>query len=550
MKKIFSILFALVLVVSLGLVTAAPVLAGTTRNVPSELYPTIQAAIDAASPGDTIMVAAGTYAAFVVNETANISIIGAEGATVTTAQVFSIDVGPIGDAWVMAGVKDLENINIEGINFDGSGVSGKDVVVGIAYVDSTGRIADLTVENIIGTELGVGVAILGYAGTSVVDLSGVTVENAMGGVIIWDAEANLDGCTTTEMNPDGGFGIMESGVGVLVGIPGEEWWGPSTVEMKGSTTSNTDAIGIYVCDDSMLEAHFNKIVGNPLYGVLNDGGGTVDATYNWWGHASGPYHLVANPYGMGNAVSDDVIFEPWAAFGVVTETVTDDTVDATEEADTKVVVTGNATVTVTKCTSNPGGDPPAGITALGRYIDVYVPDTSQVTEIEIRLYYTDDDVGNISKTLQKYLRLRWWDGTEWRPYSAGGVNTDSIGDYAGYIWGKVRADTEPRLIDLTGTWNEDFWEGPTSIGGCFIATAAYGTDTAKEIDILREFRDTVLLPNSLGAKFVSLYYKTSPPIADFISQHEVLRTAVRVGFVDPIVKILNWSHDLWSARGS
>jgi len=86
--------------------------------------------------------------------------------------------------------------------------------------------------------------------------------------------------------------------------------------------------------------------------------------------------------------------------------------------------------------------------------------------------------------------------------------------------------------------------------GCFIATAAYGTDTAGEIDILREFRDEVLLPNSLGARFVSLYYRTSPPIADFISQHEVLITAVRVGFVDPIVKILNWSHALWSARGS
>ncbi|NWF77347.1 MAG: hypothetical protein HXY36_01925, partial [Chloroflexi bacterium] len=88
-----------------------------------------------------------------------------------------------------------------------------------------------------------------------------------------------------------------------------------------------------------------------------------------------------------------------------------------------------------------------------------------------------------------------------------------------------------------------FWE-------CFIATAAYGTDTAKEIDILREFRDEVLLPNSLSAKFVSLYYKTSPLIANFVSQHEVLRTVVRVGFVDPIVKILNWSHDLWSVRGS
>lgn len=81
--------------------------------------------------------------------------------------------------------------------------------------------------------------------------------------------------------------------------------------------------------------------------------------------------------------------------------------------------------------------------------------------------------------------------------------------------------------------------------GCFIATAAYGTNTAQEIDILREFRDKILLPNSLGAEFVSFYYETSPPIADFISQHDVLRTIVREGFVVPIVAILKWSHNLW-----
>jgi len=90
---------------------------------------------------------------------------------------------------------------------------------------------------------------------------------------------------------------------------------------------------------------------------------------------------------------------------------------------------------------------------------------------------------------------------------------------------------------------------PTTGLGCFIATAAYGSPTAEEIEILREFRDTILLTNSLGAELVSLYYKTSPPIAEFISQHEVVRTAVRVGLVDPIVAILSWSYDLWGERG-
>ncbi|HJX68767.1 MAG TPA: hypothetical protein VJ406_00900, partial [Dehalococcoidia bacterium] len=60
MKKTSSILFALALVVSLGLATMTPVLAASTIRVPGD-YPTIQAAINAASDGDTIMVAAGLY---------------------------------------------------------------------------------------------------------------------------------------------------------------------------------------------------------------------------------------------------------------------------------------------------------------------------------------------------------------------------------------------------------------------------------------------------------------------------------------------------------
>jgi hypothetical protein len=537
MKKIVSILFAVVLVVSLGLVTAAPVLAGTTIHVPDD-YATIQEAIDAAGPGDTIMVAAGEYDAFLVDTRANISIIGAEGATVTTANLrVSVDVGPVEDAWVMATVLESENINIEGIDFDGTDVSGDDVV-GIAYVDSTGRIADLTVENIIGTELeaSVGVAIMGYVATSMVDLSDVTVQNSMAGVVILNAEANLDGCTIRGMPQ-----------GIVIGWP-SLGFDPSTVNIQGSTIADNYGIGIWVCDDSILAAHFNNIVGNGL-GVQNDGGETVDATYNWWGHISGPRHLTTNPSGTGNLVIGDVDFEPWLGAETVTQKIIDGgTVNAMQQADTTVLVTGTATVTVSKPTVNPGGDPPAGTTPLGRYIDVYVSDATEVEEIEIRHYYTDDDVGNISKTVQQYLRLRWWDGTEWRSYSDGGVNTDSTGDYAGYTWGRVRANTEPRLTDLTGRFNGDFIEGP-KIPVCFSTAVALGTNAAQKLNILREFRDEVMLPNALGATFVSFYYTSSPPIASFISRHDVLTRLARLGFLDPIVKILNWSHDLWSARG-
>ena len=46
-------------------------------------------------------------------------------------------------------------------------------------------------------------------------------------------------------------------------------------------------------------------------GVENRSDYGVDATLNYWGDASGPYHVTLNPGGWGNSVSDNVSFDPW-----------------------------------------------------------------------------------------------------------------------------------------------------------------------------------------------------------------------------------------------
>jgi hypothetical protein len=87
---------------------------------------------------------------------------------------------------------------------------------------------------------------------------------------------------------------------------------------------------------------------------------------------------------------------------------------------------------------------------------------------------------------------------------------------------------------------------PTPDGeGCFIATAAYGTSTTEEIDTLRSFRDEVLLESRVGSHLVEWYYQTSPPVADFISENDVLKTLVRELLVDPISLVVEATETLW-----
>ncbi len=65
-------------------------------------------------------------------------------------------------------------------------------------------------------------------------------------------------------------------------------------------------------------------------------------------------------------------------------------------------------------------------------------------------------------------------------------------------------------------------------GGCFIATAAYGSPLAPQVQLLRAFRDRYLLPNPVGRAFVAFYYNVSPPLAKIIAGSEALRAGVRV----------------------
>ncbi len=63
---------------------------------------------------------------------------------------------------------------------------------------------------------------------------------------------------------------------------------------------------------------------------------------------------------------------------------------------------------------------------------------------------------------------------------------------------------------------------------CFIATAVYGDAMAPEVCALRRFRDQRLMPYRLGRAAVRGYYRISPPVAHWLSEHPRAARRVRV----------------------
>ena len=79
-------------------------------------------------------------------------------------------------------------------------------------------------------------------------------------------------------------------------------------------------------------------------------------------------------------------------------------------------------------------------------------------------------------------------------------------------------------------------------GGCLLATAAYGTEMAPDVQALREAREAALLSSPAGSALVSVlsaaYYSVSPHAADLMREHPLLMEAAEAAAVAPAVHAL------------
>jgi PKD repeat protein len=154
---------------------------------------------------------------------------------------------------------------------------------------------------------------------------------------------------------------------------------------------------------------------------------------------------------------------------------------------------------------------------------------------QVKVYYSED----ISGANEYYLYDTvngWQDYTEYTTFNPDGhsvtveLKDGGHGDSDGVANGVI---VDPGgVADAASTGGLDSGAG----GGCFIATAAFGSCVSPHVKVLRDFRDRYLLTNAPGECFVRLYYKYGPIGAGYIEKHNWLKPIVRV-LLMPLVGI-------------
>lgn len=107
------------------------------------------------------------------------------------------------------------------------------------------------------------------------------------------------------------------------------------------------------------------------------------------------------------------------------------------------------------------------------------------------------------------------------PVSRGGT------DYLRNLW-PACVDCNQEKSDRTAqSYSRSLEPRSASASGCFVATAAFGTPWANEIDSLRRFRDRILLRTQVGRSLVSAYYRAGPEVARWVVRSMHLAAALR-----------------------
>ena len=105
------------------------------------------------------------------------------------------------------------------------------------------------------------------------------------------------------------------------------------------------------------------------------------------------------------------------------------------------------------------------------------------------------------------------------------------------IFAPVNKTERSSIISVVFDGKGDYTIGITTMdkyngGGCLIATAAFGSELAPQVQLLREIRDGIVLQTKSGSIFMTsfnqFYYSFSPAVADYERENTTFKEAVKL----------------------
>jgi len=366
-----------------------------------------------------------------------------------------------------------------------------------------------------------------YAATTIITMNGDYSITANFVAFYALTISSTEGGSVTEP----GEGFFTYGVGTVVDLVAEAEEGYRFVEWTGDVGTIADvyaaATTITMNGDYSITANFVAFYALTISST--EGGSVTEPGEGFF------------TYGVGTVV--DLVAEAEEGYRFVEWAGDVGTIADAYAATTIITMNGDYSITANFEEISPSPVYPTVITKAATNITAY--------SSTLHMNYT---VGDFSPVQVRFAYKKseglFWSYTDWVSKSGNvtyaesviGLDSDTEYDF------KAQLKSNDSEIEVEGTtlqFTTDTPSTPPPFGGCFIATAAYGTPAAEQIDVLREFRDSVLLENIAGSQFVALYYQLSPPVADFISGNSFLRTLVRELLVDPIVWVVEATGNIW-----
>ncbi|MBX3000920.1 MAG: right-handed parallel beta-helix repeat-containing protein [Caldilineaceae bacterium] len=436
-------------------------------NVTADTYhPTLQAAINAATAGDTIEVAAGTYTEE-INLNKAVTIEGANAGIAAGAYPATRGAETIinGGFIVSASGAKIDGLTIQ------NGRSSGGVKVGVAVATSTVTIANTIIESVASPAQSDGIST--QPGNNNLTVSNSTIRNNWRGIYL---------------NPGSGHvltgNLIESNNGVGVGI-GSDGLSNTTLVGNTFTGNNLEGWGSSAVGAN-VSAHFNVFNGG-ANGIYHYGGNAIHAINNWWGNASGPTHA-SNSGGTGAVVTNNVFFDPW--LGVEVSTVDgaildeDDVLSGPDGSSATNNGPGNYLVVLSKFVENPSGVP--NFTGASAFYDIFVSGATATDSLTVVLPAAPGGG-----------HLYYYDGSEWKEVLNGG---NPISPSGGVYTFTLDDTSVPKLTELdgtpfTGAGNEEISISPSTstvaAGETFQVVVEAGSDALFGVDVSLNFSTTV-----------------------------------------------------------